>query len=253
MGMDGLLAGKVGLVTGAGSGIGQATAAAFAREGAKVVVADVDAENGRKTVKQIEKQGGQAFFVPCDVSKQDDVAKMVTLTIETYGQLDCAFNNAGISHGKAKMHELAESDWDRVLAINLKGVWLCMKYELQQMVAQGSGAIVNASSINGLGGWLDLSAYVASKHGVMGLTRSAALEYAETGIRVNAVCPGPVLTPLSHYQGDDPEIIKKMYPMPMGRRGTMEEVAEAVIWLCSEKSSYITGHPLVLDGGFMAQ
>jgi NAD(P)-dependent dehydrogenase (short-subunit alcohol dehydrogenase family) len=229
------------------------TALLFAREGAKVSVVDVDVENGKRTVQQIVDQGGQALFIKCDVSNADDVEAMVAQTVETFGRLDCAFNNAGISHGKAKMHDLSESEWDRVLDINLKGVWLCMKYELRQMFSQGKGAIVNTSSINGLGGWEDLSAYVASKHGVIGLTRNAALEYAETGIRVNAVCPGPILTPLSHYQGNDPEIIKKMYPMPMGRRGTMEEVAEAVVWLVSDKSSYITGHPLVLDGGFMAQ
>ncbi len=251
--MDGVLTGRVGLVTGAGSGIGQMTALFFAREGAKVSVVDIDEEAGEKTLRQIENEGGRAIFIKCDVSKADAVEAMVAQTVETFGQLDCAFNNAGISHGKAKMHDLSESDWDRVMGINLKGVWLCMKYELQHMFSRGKGAIVNASSINGLGGWLDLSAYVASKHGVMGLTRSAALEYAETGIRINAVCPGPILTPLSHYQGNDPEIIKKMYPMPMGRRGTMEEVAEAVVWLVSDKSSYITGHPLVLDGGFMAQ
>lgn len=251
--MVGVLSDRVGLVTGAGSGIGQMTALFFAREGAKVSVVDVDADAGMQTVRQIEAQGGQAIFIECDVSRSDDVKAMVADTIKTFGQLDCAFNNAGISHGKAKIHDLSESDWDRVLNINLKGVWLCMKYELQHMFSRGKGAIVNASSINGLGGWLDLSAYVASKHGVMGLTRSAALEYAETGIRINAVCPGPILTPLSHYQGNDPEVIKKMYPMPMGRRGTMEEVAEAVVWLVSDKSSYITGHPLVLDGGFMAQ
>ena len=251
--MDGVLTGRVGLVTGAGSGIGQMTALIFAREGAKVSVVDIDEEAGEKTLRQIENEGGRAIFIKCDVSKADAVEAMVAQTVETFGQLDCAFNNAGISHGKAKMHDLSESDWDRVMGINLKGVWLCMKYELQHMFSRGKGAIVNASSINGLGGWLDLSAYVASKHGVMGLTRSAALEYAETGIRINAVCPGPILTPLSHYQGNDPEIIKKMYPMPMGRRGTMEEVAEAVVWLVSDKSSYITGHPLVLDGGFMAQ
>lgn len=251
--MVGVLSDRVGLVTGAGSGIGQMTALFFAREGANVSVVDVDADAGMQTVRQIEAQGGQAIFIECDVSRSDDVKAMVAETIKTFGQLDCAFNNAGISHGKAKIHDLSESEWDRVLNINLKGVWLCMKYELQHMVSRGKGAIVNASSINGLGGWLDLSAYVASKHGVMGLTRSAALEYAETGIRINAVCPGPILTPLSHYQGNDPEVIKKMYPMPMGRRGTMEEVAEAVVWLVSDKSSYITGHPLVLDGGFMAQ
>lgn len=251
--MVGVLSDRVGLVTGAGSGIGQMTALFFAREGANVSVVDVDADAGMQTVRQIEAQGGQAIFIECDVSKSDDVKAMVAETIKTFGQLDCAFNNAGISHGKAKIHDLSESEWDRVLNINLKGVWLCMKYELQHMFSRGKGAIVNASSINGLGGWLDLSAYVASKHGVMGLTRSAALEYAETGIRINAVCPGPILTPLSHYQGNDPEVIKKMYPMPMGRRGTMEEVAEAVVWLVSDKSSYITGHPLVLDGGFMAQ
>lgn len=251
--MGGVLRDRIGLVTGAGSGIGQMTALFFAREGAKVSVVDVDADAGMKTVQQIEDKGGQAIFIKCDVSRCDDVEAMVAETIKTFGRLDCAYNNAGISHGKAKIHDLPESDWDRVMNINLKGVWLCMKYELQHMFSRGHGAIVNASSINGLGGWLDLSAYVASKHGVIGLTRSAALEYAETGIRINAVCPGPILTPLSHYQGNDSEIIKKMYPMPMGRRGTMEEVAEAVVWLVSDKSSYITGHPLVLDGGFMAQ
>ena len=251
--MGGVLKDKVGLVTGAGSGIGQMTALSFAKEGARVVVADIDVDAGQKTLQQIEAQGGQAICIRCDVSKADDAEAMVNETVKRYGQLDCAFNNAGISHGKTKMHDMQESDWDRVMDINLKGVWLCMKYELRQMVSQERGAIVNAASINGLGGWLDLSAYVASKHGVIGLTRNAALEYADTGIRVNAVCPGPILTPLSHYQGSDPAIIKKMYPMPMGRRGTMLEVADAVVWLCSEKSSYITGHPLVLDGGFMAQ
>jgi NAD(P)-dependent dehydrogenase (short-subunit alcohol dehydrogenase family) len=251
--MGAALKDKVGLVTGAGSGIGQMTALSFAKEGARVVVADIDVNAGQETLQQIEAQGGQAICIRCDVSKADDVEAMLNETVESYGQLDCAFNNAGISHGKTKMHDMQESDWDRVMDINLKGVWLCMKYELRQMVSQERGAIVNAASINGLGGWLDLSAYVASKHGVIGLTRNAALEYADMGIRVNAVCPGPILTPLSHYQGSDPAIIKKMYPMPMGRRGTMLEVADAVVWLCSEKSSYITGHPLVLDGGFMAQ
>ena len=251
--MEARLAHKVGLVTGAGSGIGQMTAIVFAREGAKVIVADIDAAAAGKTAHQITQAGGEAIAVKADVSKADEVEAMVATGVETFGRLDCAFNNAGISHGKAKIHDLPESDWDRVMDINLKGVWLSMKYELGQMVRQQQGAIVNAASINGLGGWPDLSAYVASKHGVIGLTRNAALEYAETGIRINAVCPGPVLTPLSHYQGNDPEIIKKMYPMPMGRRGTMEEVAEAVVWLSSEKSAYITGHPLVLDGGFMAQ
>ena len=251
--MGTVLKGKVGLVTGAGSGIGRMTALFFAKEGARVAVVDIDADAGQETQDQIEAQGGQAICIGCDVCRAEDVEAMVNETVETFGQLDCAFNNAGISHSKAKMHDLPESDWDRVMDINLKGVWLCMKYELRQMVSQGRGAIVNAASINGLGGWLDLSAYVASKHGVIGLTRNAALEYAEMGIRVNAVCPGPILTPLSHYQGNDPAIIKKMYPMPMGRRGTMQEVADAVVWLCSEKSSYITGHPLVLDGGFMAQ
>ena len=241
--------GKVVFITGTSGHIAKASADLFVQQGATVIGADIaypvcDPEDIAFSTNPVS--------IHLDVTDTAMIDAVFGLCEEQFGRIDIVVNAAGIGSAKGFL-ELTEEDWDRTLDINLKGVWLCMKYELQQMLSQGKGAIVNASSINGLGGWLDLSAYVASKHGVIGLTRSAALEYAEAGIRINAVCPGPVLTPLSHYQGDDPEIIKKMYPMPMGRRGTMEEVAEAVIWLCSDKSSYITGHPLVLDGGFMAQ
>lgn len=251
--MAGLLENKVGVITGAGSGIGRTTALTFAREGAQVVVGDIDEPAGRETVELIIASGGRAAFFKTDVTCSKDVEGLVEETVHRFGRIDCAFNNAGVSHPKALTHAMPEEHWDMVININLKGVWLCMKYELAKMFEQGFGVIVNAASINGLGGWKELGGYVASKHGVIGLTRNAALEYAHLGIRVNSVCPGPVLTPLSHYQGDDPEVIKKMYPMPMERRGSMEEVAEAVVWLCSDRSSYTTGHNLVLDGGFMAQ
>ena len=251
--MAGLLENKVSVITGAGSGIGRAAALTFAREGALVVVGDIDESAGRETVEAVTAAGGRAAFVKTDVTRAKDVEGLVEEAVQLFGRIDCAFNNAGISHPKALTHAMPEEHWDRVIDINLKGVWLCMKYELARMYEQGYGAIVNAASINGLGGWKELGGYVASKHGVIGLTRNAALEYASLGIRVNSVCPGPVLTPLSHYQGDDPAVIKKMYPMPMERRGTMDEVAEAVVWLCSDKSSYTTGHNLVLDGGFLAQ
>jgi NAD(P)-dependent dehydrogenase (short-subunit alcohol dehydrogenase family) len=246
--------GKVALVTGASSGIGRATALAFAREGAKVVVSDV-VDGGNETVQLIKKAGGEATFVKADVAQTADVESLVQQTVATYGRLDCAHNNAGISGPLTTVADTAESKWDRVIAINLKGVWLCMKYELQHMSKQGSGAIVNTASGAGLVGIAGASAYVASKHGVLGLTKTAALEYAKHGIRVNAVCPGVIETPMVQRLTDrHPSAAEAMVAgHPVGRVGKPEEVAEAVVWLCSEAASFVTGLAMSVDGGYVAQ
>jgi NAD(P)-dependent dehydrogenase (short-subunit alcohol dehydrogenase family) len=244
--MAGRFEDKVALVTGAASGIGRGSAQAFAHEGAKVVVADVTEDGGRETVKLIEDAGGQATFVKTDVSKAADVEALVNEAISTYGRLDYAHNNAGVL-GKARpVHETDEADWDRLISINLKGVWLCMKYEVPQMLKQG-GAIVNTSSAAGIVGMEALGAYTASKHGVAGLTKSAALDYAKLGIRVNAVCPGGVDTPLVRNIEDPKSFPPQAMPV-MPRFGKPEDIANAVIWLCSDESSYVTGHLLVVDG-----
>ena len=252
--MPGQLAGKVALVTGAGSGIGRETALAFAREGARVVVADVDAPSGEQTVDQIADTGGEATFVHCDVSRSEQVQSLIQRCVEVYGRLDCAHNNAGISRGRAVTAEYAESQWDDVIAINLTGVWLCMKYELRQMLAQGAGSIVNTASIAGLVGIAGNAGYVASKHGVVGLTRAAAIECAPQGIRVNAVCPGYVDTPLISALTEDPNARASIVARhPLGRLGLPGDVAEAVVWLCSDAASFVTGHTLTIDGGYVAQ
>ena len=246
---------KVALVTGAGSGIGRATALVFAREGAKVVVADIVVEGGQETVQQIEAAGGEAIFVKADVSQAADVETLIAKTVETYGRLDCAFNNAGIEGGMKLTIDCTKEEFDRTIAVNLTGVWLCMKYEIQQMLSQGSGAIVNTASAAGLVGFPSLPDYVASKHGVVGLTKTAALEYAKSGIRVNAVCPGVIQTPMVERGAQlSPGFDELALSMePVGRFGQPAEVGEAVVWLCSDAASFVTGHPMVVDGGLVAQ
>ncbi len=253
--MPGRLDNKIALVTGAGSGIGRATALVFAREGAKVVVSDIVVEGGEETVRQIETAGGEALFVKADVSKGADVEALITQAVETYGRLDCAFNNAGIEGGVKPTIDCTEEEFDRTIAVNLTGVWLCMKYELQQMLSQGGGAIVNTASVAGLIGFPGLPDYVASKHGVLGLTKTAALEYAKSGIRVNAVCPGVIQTPMVERGAQlSPGFDELAVSMePVGRFGQPAEVGEAVVWLCSDAASFVTGHPMTVDGGLVAQ
>jgi NAD(P)-dependent dehydrogenase (short-subunit alcohol dehydrogenase family) len=252
--MDKLFEGKVALVTGGGSGIGRATALAFAQRGAKVVVADLVAKGGEETVRMIKEAGGTSIFLQADVSKSQDALAMVGKTVETYGHLDCAFNNAGVGIPGSTI-DCAEEDWDRVLQINLKGVWLCMKYEIPQMLKQGSGSIVNTASAGGLIGTPGLAAYTASKHGVVGLTKTAALEYVQQGIRINAVCPGTVTTPMVKSSIDAfPDLEKILLSKhPMGRFARSEEIADAVLWLSSDGASYVTGIALSVDGGVVAQ
>ena len=254
--------GKVVLVTGGSSGIGRASALAFAREGAKVVVnANMNIEGGEETVRLIKESGGDAIFVKADASKVAEVDTMIQKTVKAYGRLDCAFNNAGVvdvpttsAFIPTKTADYTEKEWDYVINVNLKGVWLCMKYEIIQMLKQGGGAIVNNSSFLGLLGIPGGPAYVASKHGVIGLTKSAALEYAKEGIRVNAVCPGWISTPITDRTLNDPDVKAMIIGMePIGRMGKPEEVAEAVVWLCSDAASFVTGHSMVVDGGLVAQ
>ncbi|MBM3944252.1 MAG: SDR family oxidoreductase [SAR202 cluster bacterium] len=254
--MSGKLDGKVALVTGAGSGIGRATALSMAREGARVVASDISGQGGRETVDLIVRAGGRAIFVKADASNEDDVRRLVSETVTTYGRLDCAFNNAGMGGAGKRTHEHTEDDWDRTIALNVTGVWLCMKYEIQQMLRQGGGVIVNTSSIRGLVG-LDsgLSAYVASKHAVLGLTKSAALEYAKDNIRINAVCPGVVETPMvTRALVAIPGYADRVRSLqPVGRLGRPEEIAETVTWLCSDAAAYVNGHATIPDGGWTAQ
>jgi NAD(P)-dependent dehydrogenase (short-subunit alcohol dehydrogenase family) len=246
--------GRVALVTGGGSGIGQAAALEFAERGASVVVADLAVEGGEETVQAIRASGGEAVFVQTDVSLAADVNATVEQTISAYGRLDCAFNNAGIEGTMAPTAECTEENWDRTIAVNLKGVWLCMRYEIPHMLERGSGAIVNCASIAGLVGFPNLPAYCASKGGIVQLTRAAALEYAQAGIRVNALCPGVIHTPMvDRITAGDPEAETQFTAMePVGRMGTPEEMAHAAVWLCSDDASFVTGHPLVADGGIVA-
>ena len=254
--MAGLLVGKVAVVTGGSSGIGRAAVLALARAGARVTVASRRTAESEETVRLAMEAGGEARFIRTDVTRREEVEALMERTVEAWGRLDCAFNNAGITGEMARTADCTEENWDRTLAANLTSVWLSMKYEIRQMLKQGGGGvIVNNASVAGLVGMRGGPAYSASKGGVIQLTRTAALEYAKIGIRVNAVCPGYIETPLLEpYSSTNPELegfIRRI--QPMGRLGTAEEVAGAVVWLCSDAASFVTGHPLVIDGGMLAQ
>ena len=248
------LEGKVGLVTGGTSGIGRDTAILFAKAGVKVVVAGRRDVEGEKTVGLVRAAGGDGLFVKTDVSKASQVEALIQKVVERFGRLDVAFNNAGIEGVWVPIVRQSEEDWDRTIDINLKGVWLCLKYEIRQMLKQGGGgAIVNMASVAGLIGSAGAAVYCASKHGVLGLTKSAALETARSGIRINAVCPAVIETPMAERIFGAPEVQKWVLGLhPIGRFGSPEEVAEAVVWMCSDRASFMTGQSLVLDGGFMA-
>jgi NAD(P)-dependent dehydrogenase (short-subunit alcohol dehydrogenase family) len=245
---------KVALVTGAGSGLGLATAKAFAESGASVVLADWHEKSVRSAVEELADQGHKALAIRCDVSDDAQVEAMIRETFSTFGRLDAAYNNAGVQNVLAETADTTREDYDRVMGINLRGVWSAMKFELQQMRKQGSGAIVNCSSLGGLVGGAERGIYHAAKHGVIGFTKSAALEYAARGIRINAICPGLIQTPMSDQmvaagQGEALKTLERS--IPMARVGRPEEIASAVLWLCSDAASYVTGQSISVDGGFI--
>lgn len=244
---------KTAIVTGGSFGIGRATAIAFAERGANVAIVDIVEDS--ETLDMITSAGGKALFITCDVSDPTSVKAMVEKTVATFGRLDFAFNNAGIEGATAPTADCTEENWDRVIAVNLKGPWLCMKYQIPHMLKQKTSAIVNCSSVAGLVGFLGIPAYVASKHGLAGLTKATALEYAKTGLRVNAVSPGVIKTPMiDRFTGKNKEVEQQFVSMePIGRLGEPSEVANAVIWLCSDAASFVTGHIMPVDGGWVAQ
>jgi NAD(P)-dependent dehydrogenase (short-subunit alcohol dehydrogenase family) len=247
--------GKVAIVTGASSGIGRATALHFAAQAAKVLASDVSEQGGEETVAAIRAAGGTAVFVKCDIASAAEVAAMVDRAVAEFGRLDYACNNAGIEGAQASTHECTEANWDRVTGVNLRGTWLCMKHEIPHMLKAGGGAIVNVSSIAGLIGFANIPAYTASKHGMNGLTKSAAIEYAKQNIRVNAVCPGAIQTPMiDRFAGPAGYAREALIAHhPMGRMGRPEEIARCIVWLCSDEASFITGQALAADGGYVAQ
>src|SRR5438874_5237129 len=250
--VNGSYAGKVAFVTGAGGGIGRAAALAFAREGASVVVADVSEKENQQTARMIEEQGGRTLAVGCDVTRVEDVKDALDKTVANFGRLDFAFNNAGIEpRNPAPTADYDLDEWERIIAIDLRGVFLCMKYEIPLMLKNGGGAIVNTSSGAGVIGIKGSPAYTAAKHGVIGLTRAAALDYASQNIRVNAVCPGYIDTPMmDRFTGGTPEGRAKVISVePIGRMGKPEEIAATVVWLCSDAAAFVIGHAMVVDGG----
>jgi NAD(P)-dependent dehydrogenase (short-subunit alcohol dehydrogenase family) len=245
---------QVVLITGASSGIGKATALAFAKAGYEVALADRDESAGERVAGEIAHRGGKSLFVTCDVASEEDVAALVARTVDHFGQLDVAFNNAGIEGEQAPTADCPVENWDRVMAVNLRGLWLCMRAEIPHMLKGGGGAIVNCASVAGLVGLAGIPAYVAAKHGVVGLTRAAALDYATRGIRVNAVCPGAIHTPmLDRFMGEDSGRAQILAAEPVGRIGKPEEVASAVLWLCSDGAAFTTGQALAVDGGWTAR
>jgi NAD(P)-dependent dehydrogenase (short-subunit alcohol dehydrogenase family) len=249
------LDGKAALVTGGGSGLGRASAIALAHAGATVTVADVNEQGGKETAALVfEDAGGDGDFVRADVTQPDDVAAMVEKTVARWGHLDCAVNNAGMTGTAAPTADYTLDDWNRTIALNLTSVFLCLKHEIPAMIERG-GSIVNMASGAGLVGFAGLPAYVASKHGVVGLTKAAALEYAKQGVRINAICPGSTRTPmLEGFMGGDEQVERMMTrAVPLGRLGRPEEIADAVVWLCSDAASFVAGHALAVDGGSVAQ
>lgn len=252
--MSQLLSGQVALVTGAANGIGRATAQAFAQQGVKVVVSDVDAKGGEATVELIRAAGGEASFIRCDVTRDAEVKALVEGTVAAYGRLDYAFNNAGIEIEKGKLADGEESEFDAIIGVNVKGVWLCMKHQIPVMLAQGGGAIVNTASVAGLGAAPKMSIYAASKHAVIGLTKSAAIEYAKKKIRINAVCPAVIDTDMFRraYEADPKKAEFAAAMHPVGRVGRVEEIASAVLYLCSDNAGFTTGIALPVDGGATA-
>lgn len=250
-----LFEGRVAFVTGAASGIGAATARAFAEAGASVMLADVQEAAGEALACAIVEAGGRAVFTRCDMREERDIQAAVSRTVRDFGALHVAFNNAGVEGAQANTADCTTENWDQVIAVNLRGVWLCMKYEIPHMLAAGGGAIVNCSSIAGVVGFPGIPAYTASKHGVNGLTKAAALEYAAQGIRVNAVCPGVIQTPMiERFVGGDAQARATLVAgEPMGRVGMPAEIASAVMWLCGPGASFTTGHALVVDGGWVAR
>jgi len=253
--VTGLADQKVVIVLGAASGIGRAAAALFAAEGARVVAADLNEAGGKETVGAITARGGTAQFVPCDVTSRNDTENVVQEAVRCFDGLDCAFNCAGIEGRLAKTAAYAEDDWRAVIEVNLTGTWLAMRAELNQMAASGGGAIVNVASVAGLVGSHGMPAYTASKHGVVGLTKSAALEYASAGIRVNAICPGIVATPMVDRMTDGrPGLRERLIAQePAGRPAEPDEIAQCALWLCSDRAGYVTGHAMAVDGGFVAR
>jgi NAD(P)-dependent dehydrogenase (short-subunit alcohol dehydrogenase family) len=252
--MGGLVEGKVVLVTGAASGIGRASALVFAREGAKVVACDIDEKGGDETLGLVREAGGEGEFLRTDVAREEQVEALVAYAVERFGRLDCAHNNAGITGAVGAVHQIDLAGWERTLTVNLTSVFLCMKHEIRVMLEQGGGAVVNTASGAGFVPTPTLSPYCASKHGILGLTKTAAVENARTGIRVNAVCPGSIDTPMLRAYMKDPQIEKLIRAgQPGGRLGDPAEIAEAAVWLCSDRASFVSGESMLVDGAAIAR